>query len=47
MAAKIISGNEAAEISGVEGKSRRIKREGYCPGLGVVLVGEDPARYPM
>lgn len=45
MAAKIISGNEVAAEIRAELKSRvaELKEKGIVPGLGVVLVGEDPA----
>ncbi|HHT47606.1 MAG TPA: bifunctional 5,10-methylene-tetrahydrofolate dehydrogenase/5,10-methylene-tetrahydrofolate cyclohydrolase [Firmicutes bacterium] len=45
MAAKIISGNEVAAEIRAELKERvaELKEKGIFPGLGVVLVGEDPA----
>ncbi|MGI5822344.1 MAG: bifunctional 5,10-methylenetetrahydrofolate dehydrogenase/5,10-methenyltetrahydrofolate cyclohydrolase [Dethiobacteria bacterium] len=45
MTAKIISGNEVAkEIrQELKGKVAELKEKGIVPGLGVVLVGEDPA----
>ncbi|HEX78433.1 MAG TPA: bifunctional methylenetetrahydrofolate dehydrogenase/methenyltetrahydrofolate cyclohydrolase FolD [Dehalococcoidia bacterium] len=45
MAAKIISGTEvAAEIRGeLKQKVAELKEKGITPGLGVILVGEDPA----
>lgn len=45
MTAKIISGNEvAAEIRAeLKTKVAELKEKGIHPGLGVVLVGEDPA----
>jgi len=45
MAAKIISGNQVAAEVREELKERvkKIKEKGITPGLGVVLVGEDPA----
>ncbi|MGI6309029.1 MAG: bifunctional 5,10-methylenetetrahydrofolate dehydrogenase/5,10-methenyltetrahydrofolate cyclohydrolase [Dethiobacteria bacterium] len=45
MAAKIISGNEVAKEIRKELKGRvaELKEKGIVPGLGVVLVGEDPA----
>lgn len=45
MAAKIISGNQvAAEIRAeLKEKVAELKEKGIVPGLGVVLVGEDPA----
>lgn len=45
MSAKIISGKEVAAEIRIELKARaeRLKARGVTPGLGVVLVGEDPA----
>lgn len=45
MTAKIISGNEVAKEIRQELKGRvaGLKEKGIVPGLGVVLVGEDPA----
>lgn len=45
MSAKIISGKEVASSIREELKERvaRLKEKGVVPGLGVVLVGEDPA----
>lgn len=45
MPAKIISGKEVASSIREELKERvaRLKEKGVTPGLGVVLVGEDPA----
>lgn len=45
MAAKIISGKQVAEEIRAELKQRvaELKEKGIVPGLGVVLVGEDPA----
>ena len=45
MTAKIISGNEVAAEIRAELKARvaELKEKGIHPGLGVVLVGEDPA----
>ncbi len=45
MAAKIISGKQVAEEIRGELKQRvaELKEKGIVPGLGVVLVGEDPA----
>ncbi|RJX28035.1 MAG: bifunctional 5,10-methylene-tetrahydrofolate dehydrogenase/5,10-methylene-tetrahydrofolate cyclohydrolase [Dethiobacter sp.] len=45
MAAKIISGNDVAAEIRAELKERvaELKEKGIFPGLGVVLVGEDPA----
>lgn len=45
MAAKIISGNEVAAEIRAELKQRvaELKEKGIVPGLGVVLVGDDPA----
>ncbi len=45
MAAKIISGNEVAKEIRAELKEKvaGLKEKGIVPGLGVVLVGEDPA----
>ncbi|NLL57163.1 MAG: bifunctional 5,10-methylene-tetrahydrofolate dehydrogenase/5,10-methylene-tetrahydrofolate cyclohydrolase [Firmicutes bacterium] len=45
MTAKIISGNEVAAEIRAELKTRvaELKEKGIHPGLGVVLVGEDPA----
>ncbi|NLJ55915.1 MAG: bifunctional 5,10-methylene-tetrahydrofolate dehydrogenase/5,10-methylene-tetrahydrofolate cyclohydrolase [Firmicutes bacterium] len=45
MTAKIISGNEVAKEIRQELKGRvaELKEKGIVPGLGVVLVGEDPA----
>ncbi|NMB41581.1 MAG: bifunctional 5,10-methylene-tetrahydrofolate dehydrogenase/5,10-methylene-tetrahydrofolate cyclohydrolase [Firmicutes bacterium] len=45
MAAKVISGNEVAAEIRAELKTRvaELKEKGIVPGLGVVLVGEDPA----
>lgn len=45
MTAKVISGNEvAAEIrKELTAKVAELKNKGIVPGLGVVLVGEDPA----
>ena len=45
MTAKIIEGNKvAAEIrEELKGRVARLKEKGVTPGLGVVLVGEDPA----
>lgn len=45
MAAKIISGNEVAKEIRAELKEKvaELKKKGIVPGLGVVLVGEDPA----
>ncbi|MCD6568448.1 MAG: bifunctional 5,10-methylene-tetrahydrofolate dehydrogenase/5,10-methylene-tetrahydrofolate cyclohydrolase, partial [Dehalococcoidia bacterium] len=42
---RIIDGNKiAAEIYGeLRAETEQLKREGIVPGLGVVLVGEDPA----
>ncbi len=47
MVAKIISGNEIAESIRDELKIKvdELKRKGITPGLGVVLVGEDPASH--
>jgi methylenetetrahydrofolate dehydrogenase (NADP+)/methenyltetrahydrofolate cyclohydrolase len=45
MAAEIINGKKIAETMREEIKQEvaRLKREGIVPGLGVILVGEDPA----
>jgi len=45
MAAKIIDGKQVAESMRAELKEEvaKLKQEGIVPGLGVVLVGEDPA----
>ncbi len=45
MAAKVISGKQVAEeIRGeLKQKVAELKEKGIVPGLGVVLVGEDPA----
>jgi len=45
MSAKIISGKEVSAEIRIELKARaeRLKARGVTPGLGVVLVGEDPA----
>jgi len=45
MTARIIEGNKvAAEIrEELKGRVARLKEKGVTPGLGVVLVGEDPA----
>jgi len=45
MAAKIIDGKQIAEELRAELKEEiaKLKQEGIVPGLGVVLVGEDPA----
>jgi len=45
MPARIISGKEVAASIREELKERvaRLKEKGVVPGLGVVLVGEDPA----
>ncbi|HUW20183.1 MAG TPA: bifunctional methylenetetrahydrofolate dehydrogenase/methenyltetrahydrofolate cyclohydrolase FolD [Sedimentisphaerales bacterium] len=45
MAAKIIDGKQVAESMRAEIKQEvaKLKQQGVVPGLGVVLVGEDPA----
>lgn len=45
MAAKVISGNEVAKEIRAELKEKvaELKKKNIVPGLGVVLVGEDPA----
>jgi methylenetetrahydrofolate dehydrogenase (NADP+)/methenyltetrahydrofolate cyclohydrolase len=45
MAAEIIDGKKTAETMREELKQEvaRLKKEGIVPGLGVILVGEDPA----
>ncbi|HUT29855.1 MAG TPA: bifunctional methylenetetrahydrofolate dehydrogenase/methenyltetrahydrofolate cyclohydrolase FolD [Sedimentisphaerales bacterium] len=45
MAAKIIDGKQVAESMRAELKEEvaKLKQEGIVPGLGVILVGEDPA----
>lgn len=45
MAAKIIDGNKVAEDMRAELKEEvaKLKKQGIVPGLGVILVGQDPA----
>ena len=45
MAAKIIDGNKLAQevYTEIDADTRQLKEKGINPGLGVVLVGEDPA----
>ncbi|MCJ7486727.1 MAG: bifunctional methylenetetrahydrofolate dehydrogenase/methenyltetrahydrofolate cyclohydrolase, partial [Candidatus Aminicenantes bacterium] len=45
MPAKIISGKEVSRVirEELKGRAVKLKEKGVVPGLGVVLVGEDPA----